>query len=250
VTLDSAEIVDHGSPVPFYAQLSGYIEQKVRSYKWVAGQLLPSEQELCAIAGVSRTVVRQAINELERKGLVTKQSGKRSSIAFPIYQGSLMQNLSGFYEDAMATGQHPTTKVLGLRVIPATQEIGEALQIEEGSPVIELNRLRFLDGEPEVLVMTYLPQSMCPDLVNEELASQSLYRLLTQKYGLHITQGIRTMKAIALDRKSARLLGVRTGSPALLMKSRGQLADGRPLEYFIALHRGDRAQFEVKLVSA
>jgi len=250
VSLDSAKIVDHSSPIPFYAQLSGYIEQQVRSYKWVAGQLLPSEHELCAVAGVSRTVVRQAINELEHKGLVTKQSGKRSSIAFPIYQGSLMQNLSGFYDDAIAKGRQPYTKVLGLQVIPAAPEIGAALQIEEGSPVIELNRLRFLDGEPEVLVVTYLPQSMCPGLLNEDFSNESLYRLLAQKYGLRITQGIRTIKAIALDRKSAGLLGVRTGSPALLLKSRGQLADGRPLEYFIALHRGDRAQFEVKLVSA
>lgn len=250
VILESAKIVDHSSPVPFYAQLGAYIEQQIRDFKWVAGQLLPSEQDLCAIAGVSRTVVRQAITELERKGLVTKRSGKRSSVAFPMYQGSLMQNLSGFYEDAIAKGQQPYTKVLGLRVIPASTEIGESLHIEAGSPVIELNRLRFLDQEPEVLVVTYLPQSICPGLVNEDFSNESLYKILAQKYGLRITQGIRTIKAIALDRKSAQLLGVRTGSPALLLKSSGLLADGRPLEYFVAVHRGDRAQFEVKLVSA
>jgi len=249
VRLEPAQIVDHSSPVPFYAQLNGYIERQIKDHKWAAGQLLPSEQELCAAAGVSRTVVRQAIAELERKGLVTKQSGKRSSVAFPKYEGSLMQNLSGFYDDALARGQRPFTKVLGLRVIPATPEIGEALHIEEGDPVIELNRLRFLDDEPEVLVVTYVPQSLCPGLVNEDLANGSLYRLLAQKYGLRITQGFRTIKAIALDRESARLLGVRTGSPALLLKSIGLLNDGRPLEYFIAVHRGDRAQFEVKLVS-
>jgi GntR family transcriptional regulator len=250
VRLESAQIVDHSSPVPFYVQLSGYIERQIKDHNWTAGQLLPSEQELGSAAGVSRTVVRQAIAELERKGLIAKQSGKRSSVAFPKYEGSLMQNLRGFYDDALAREQRPYTKVLGLRVIPATPEIGDALHIEEGASVIELNRLRFLDDEPAVVVVTYLPQSMCPGLVNEDLANESLYRLLVQKYGLRITQGFRTIKAIALDRESARLLGVRTGSPALLLKSIGLLTDGRPLEYFIAVHRGDRAQFEVKLVSA
>jgi GntR family transcriptional regulator len=249
VRLEAEQIVDHNSPVPYYFQLIGYIERRIKDQNWTAGQLLPSEQELCDAAGVSRTVVRQAIAELERKGLVTKQSGKRSTVAFPRYEGSLMQNLRGFYDDAVARGQRPTTKVLGLRVIAATLEISEALRLEEGAPVIELNRLRFLDDEPEVVVVTYLPQAMCPNLVHEDLANESLYRLLAQKYALRITQGFRTIKAIALDRESAKLLGVRTGSPALLLKSIGLLADGRPLEYFISIHRGDRAQFEVKLVS-
>ncbi len=249
VRLESAPIVDHSSPVPFYFQLRGYVERQIKGRHWTAGQLLPSEQELGSAAGVSRTVVRQAIAELERQGLITKQSGKRSSVAFPKYAGSLMQNLRGFYDDAVARGQQPCTKVLDLRVIAATPEIGEALHLMEGTPVIELNRLRFLDDEPEVLVVTYLPHSMCPGLVDEDFANESLYRLLDRKYGLRITQGFRTIKAIGLDRESARLLGVRTGSPALLLKSIGLLADGKPLEYFIAVHRGDRAQFEVKLVS-
>jgi GntR family transcriptional regulator len=194
-------------------------------------------------------VVRQAIAELERKGLVTKKSGKRSTVAYPKYEGGLMQNLGGFYEDAVAKGQRPSTKVLALRVIAATPEIGEALHLDEGSPVIELNRLRFLDDEPEVLVVTYIPQSLCPGLVDEDLGNESLYWLLASKYGLRITEGFRTIKAIPLDHEAARMLGVRTGSPALLLKSIGLLASGRPLEYFIAIHRGDRAQFSVKLVT-
>lgn len=249
VRVDSGQLVDHASPVPFYFQLSGYVEAQIKDHKWKGGQLLPSEQELCAAAGVSRTVVRQAIAELERKGLVTKQSGKRSSVAFPRYEGTLMQNLRGFFDDAVARGQRPYTKVLELGVVAATPEISAALRLEEGAPVIKLNRLRFLDDEPEVEVVTYLPRSMCPGLVQQDLAKESLYRLLEQMYGLRITQGVRTIKAIALDRESARLLGVRTGSPALQLKSIGLLADGRPLEYFISVHRGDRAQFEVKLVS-
>jgi GntR family transcriptional regulator len=58
-------------------------------------------------------------------------------------------------------------------------------------------------------------------------------------------QGKRTIEAIRLDHKEAALLGLRTGSPALLLKSIGQLEDGRPLEYFVAKHRGDRSKFEV-----
>jgi GntR family transcriptional regulator len=248
VALEGRSVVDHSSPVPYYYQLITYVEQKVKAEEWRPGQLLPSEQEICDSAGVSRTVVRQALAELERKGLVSKHNGKRSSIAYPKYEGRLMQSLRGFYEDAVAGGQKPASRVLDMKVVPAGKEVAEALRLKPGSPVILLNRLRCLDNEPEVLVVTYLPENRCPSLVDEDLSSQSLYELLESKYSLRITQGFRTIEAIALDKPDARLLHVSPGSPALLLKSIGLLSDGTPLEYFVAKHRGDRAKFQVRLV--
>jgi len=242
------EIVKHDSPIPYYFQLTSYIEHKIKTKELLAGHLMPSEQEICQRLAISRTVVRQAMAELERKGLISKQSGKRSTVSYPRYDGSLMQNLRGFYEDAVSKGQEPTTRVLTLKVVPAEGEVADALKLSQGAPVIMLNRLRFLDGEPEVLVVTYLPESKCPDLVREDLSTQSLYELLARKYGLVIKTGHRTMEAIALDRLDAKLLGISPGSPALLLKSVGLLEDGTALEYFVAKHRGDRSKFHIYLV--
>jgi GntR family transcriptional regulator len=242
------DIVNHSIPVPLYFQFSRYVEQKIKAKELLPGQLMPSEQELCEKLQVSRTVVRQAMADLEHKGLITKQSGKLSTIAYPIYKGSLMQDLRGFYEDAVLKGQKPTTRVLGLTVVPAEGQVAKALKLNEGDPVIMLNRLRFLDGEPAVLVVTYLPETKCPDLVGEDLANQSLYELLARKYGLVISQGYRTVEAIALDRADAKLFGLQPGSPSLLLKSVGLLEDGTPLEYYVAKHIGDRSQFHIYLV--
>jgi len=244
----SAGVVDHRSPVPLYYQLATYIEQRIQSHEWKAGQLFPSEQELCGRVNVSRTVVRQAMAGLERKGLISKRNGKRTSVAVPRYEGALMQSLEGFYQEAVARGQRPDTKVLELRSVPAPNDVAQALGIAEGEPVIKLNRLRSLDGVPEVLVVTYLPERRCPDLLREELSNQSLYELLDRKYGLRLEKGLRTIGAIALDRADARLLGTKPGSPALLLKSIGFTEDGTPLEYFVAKHRGDRSTFTVQLV--
>jgi GntR family transcriptional regulator len=245
---DQPYIVRHDSPIPYYFQLASYVEEKIRAKHLLPGQLMPSEQEMCEQLGISRTVVRQAMAALERKGLITKQSGKRSAVSHPTYNGSLMQNLRGFYEDAVSKGQKPTTRVLELRVAPAESEVAEALKLNEGDPAILLNRLRFLDGEPEVLVMTYIPERKCPDLVREDLTNQSLYELLARKYRLVITKGYRTVEAVPLERGDAKLLGVRSKSPALLLKSVGLLEDGTPLEYFVAKHRGDRSRFRIDLV--
>ncbi len=245
LAIDHEGVVQHASPIPYYFQFCAYAETKINAREWRPGQLFPSEQELCEILGVSRTVVRQAMSELKRKGLIQKQNGKRSVIAVPQYEGGLMQTLRGLYQDVEQKGKKLTTRVLQFKVVEADAGVAEALRLSIGERVIRLDRLRFIDDAPEVYVSTYIPEALCPSLVNEDFTAQSLYHVLSTKFGLNIVQGKRTIEAITLNREEAALLGLRTGSPALLLKSIGQLENGTPLEYFVAKHRGDRSKFEV-----
>jgi GntR family transcriptional regulator len=247
VQLDSA-VIQRGSPIPFYFQLATYLEEKISSKQWAPGQILPSEEEFCRKLGVSRTVVRQAMASLESKNLLVKHDGKRSTVAFPKFEVGLMQSLCGFHEDAVASGQRPAAKVLGLAVKGAHAEVAEALGLPEGEPVIVLNRLRYLDGETEGVEVTYLPEALCPGLVDEDFSQHSLYELLERKCHLEMASGYRTIEAITAEHSYAELLGVRTGSPLLLLKGVGFLADGRRFEYFVARHRGDRSKFRVRVV--
>jgi GntR family transcriptional regulator len=169
-------------------------------------------------------------------------------VAVPAYEGTLMQSLRGFHEDALSRGQRPYTRVLDLRVVSADPEVAGALAVKEGEPVVLLSRLRFLDGVPEVFVVTYLLERMCPGLTSEDFSNQSLYALLASRYGHIIARGTRSIEAVGLTKTQAELLQAPTGSPALLLKSVGMLADGAPLEYYVAIHRGDRARFLVQLV--
>ena len=248
VSMKKLPPVDHGSPLPLYFQLCRIIEQKIEAKQWRPGQELPSEQLFCETFRLSRTVVRQALSELEHKGLIKKRNGKLSTIAYPSYHGGLMQSLRGFHEDATSRGLETSTKVLDFKVIPADRDIAEHLALREGEAVVMLNRLRFLSGEPEVLVVTYLPFNMCQAILGVDFTNRSLYEVLDREFGLRIAKGARRIQAIALDKADARLLGVKAGSPALLLASVGHLADGSPLEYFVSKHRGDRSQFEVQLV--
>ena len=137
IRLDSA-VIQRDSPIPFYFQLVTYIEEKISSKQWAPGQLIPSEEEFGRTLGVSRTVVRQAMASLESKSLIVKHDGKRSSVSYPKFKVGLMQSLCGFHEDAVASGQKPAAKVLGLGVKPAKVEVAEALGLNEGDPVIVL----------------------------------------------------------------------------------------------------------------
>ncbi len=248
VVFEGQGVIQRDSPVPYYYQLAQHIEKQIRARAWQPGQVLPSEQDLCEQLDVSRTVVRQAMTNLANKGLIIKHNGKRSSIAHLKYTEGLMQDLRGFHADALAKGQVPSTRVLEIRVVGATGEVAEALQVEEGEPLIMMNRLRFINQVPTVLVVTYIPERLCPRLLDEDLTDKSLYDVLAEKYGLVIAEGYRTIEAVSASREEAKLLGVEKGSPLLLLKSVGFLEDGTPLEHFTALHRADRTKFQVRLV--
>jgi GntR family transcriptional regulator len=246
--LGSIESIHKDSPLPLYFQLKELLRQEIESGYWQPGQRIPSEAELCQAFDISRSVVRQALRELEYQGLLYREQGKGTFVAQPKISESLMQDLTGFYEDMMAKGLTQVTKVLREEVQPANKKIANYLQIEPGDQVIVIERLRSVDNEPIVLVTTYLPYNICPDLVDEDLSTQSLYALLEKKHGLELSHGRRTIEAVAANEYEARLLGVEEGVPLVLLDSVSYLRDGRPIEYFHAVHRGDRSRFEVEVV--
>jgi GntR family transcriptional regulator len=105
-----------------------------------------------------------------------------------------------------------------------------------------------VDEDPIQLVTTYLPAELCPDVAEADLTRGSLYDLLNDRYGLVVASGTRLLEAVAAQRPVSTLLGVKKGAPLFRMESVSYLQDGRPLEYYIAWHRGDRTKLEIQTV--
>jgi GntR family transcriptional regulator len=246
--LGGVEAVQKDSPLPLYFQLKELLRQEIESGRWQPGQRIPSEAELCQAFDISRSVTRQALRELQYQGLLYRERGKGTFVAQPKISERLMQDLSGFYEDMVAKGLTPVTKVLRQEVQPADRKIASYLQIGPGDKVIAIERLRSVGSEPNHLVTTYLPYNICPDLIDEDLSTQSLYALLEEKYGFELSHGRRTIEAVAANQYEAQLLGIAEGAPLALLDSVSYLNDGRPIEYFHGVHRGDRSRFDVEVV--
>lgn len=246
--LSTGDSIEFESNIPYYLQLIAVLKDRIARGIWKPGDQIPSEPELCSIFGVSRTVVRQALLELELDGLVIRRKGKGTFIADPKINESLVQKLTGFYQDMVDRGRKPVTKVLNHEVQQATSKIAGFLDLAPGTEVISTERLRFVNDEPIVLVTTYIPYALCPLLAEYDLTNQSLYSVLEKEFGLVISHGRRTIEAVPANKREAQYLMVREGAPLILLDSVTYLEDGTPLEYYHAVHRGDRSRFEVELV--
>ncbi|MDH7485094.1 MAG: GntR family transcriptional regulator [Anaerolineae bacterium] len=240
--------VDYDSPIPYYVQIKEALREHIERGDWRPGDQLPGEPELCRIFGVSRTVIRQALKDMEYRGLIVRRKGKGTFVAEPKILEGLVQKLTGFYQDMVERGYTPVSQVLKREVIPANPKVAAYLGLEPDVPVIVIERLRFIEDEPIVLVTTYLPYELCPEILHEDLSGQSLYACLEKRYGLTIARGRRTIEAVPANEYEAQLLQVEKGTPLVLLDSVSYLEDGTPVEYYHALHRGDRSRFEVELV--
>jgi GntR family transcriptional regulator len=244
----SISAIDRSSPIPYYIQLKDTIREKIERGEWKAGDQIPSEPDLCLMFNVSRTVIRQALKDIAYEGLIVREKGKGTFVAEPKISESLIQNLTGFYQDMQDRGHTPVSKVLKQEVIPANPKVAKYLSLAAGALVIEIQRLRFVQGEPIVLVTTYLPYSLCPKLMQIDLTNRSLYKFIEEECNLFISRGQRVIEAVAANDHEAQLLQVPEGAPLILINSVSYLSDGTPIEYYHAIHRGDRSRFEVELL--
>ncbi|MBL8132288.1 MAG: GntR family transcriptional regulator [Anaerolineae bacterium] len=241
-------MIDFDSPIPYYIQVKDVIRGRIRDGTWSPGDRLPSEAEMCDLFTVSRTVVRQALQDLIHEGLIKRRKGKGSFVAAGKISEQLVQKLTGFYQDMVEQGLQPVTQVLKQHVVAASPVVAGYLKLEPGTPVIEVERVRSVQNVPIVVVTTYLPYNLCPNLVTDDLNNQSLYALLENRYQITITRGRRTIQAVLAEGQEAKLLEVSKGAPLFRLDSISYLSDGTAVEYYFAYHRGDRSQFEVELI--
>ncbi len=239
--------VDRESGIPYYIQVRDAILARVRAGVWKSGDQLPSEPKLCEYFGVSRTVIRHALDTLAVQGVIRREKGSGTFIAEPKITERLVQKLTGFYHDMVEQGYTLTTDVLKQAVVPADSEIAAQLHLKPETPVIEIERLRAVDSTPIQHVTTYIPLELCEALVDADLRNQSLYAFLDEQCGLMIARGHRVIEAVPADKRIASMLDIAPGAPLIRLVSVSYLEDGTPVEFYRALHRGDRTRFEVEL---
>ena len=235
---------DH--PLPLHGQLRHAISEMISRRALRRGDLLPSEPQLCEDFGVSRTVVRQALAELENEGMVRRVKGKGTFVGHPKTSERLVHTLMGLYEDVQERGGEVRSEVLQRERVPASAEIAEKLDVEVGTDVVFLRRMRFVDEEPWALSVAWLPEAAGVHTFSADMTRVSLYQLL-ERHGFLGATGWRSVEAVLADNESAIHLQLPVGSPLLKLKSVRRDDRGVPIEYFEALHRGDHSRFEFEL---
>ena len=235
-------------PTSLYYQVEEWLINKIYQEELRLGDKLPSEPQLVAALGVSRSVVRQALLELERKGWIERRQGIGTFVAKQHYKEDLLRGVQGLADIATAKGETVESEVLQFEEVSASASIAEHLRVTQSEPILVLQRLRRRVAKPHVLTVSYLPSKLVPGLLEHDFNGvQSLYQVLRHDYNLVAAFAWRAVEARTANDEQANLLGINVGDAMLVLHSTVFLQSGVPIEYFIGYHIGAETLFEMDI---
>ena len=239
--------VDAALATPRYLQLRDALRAALTDPGWPVDEPIPSERALMRVTGLSRTTVRQAVGELTSTGFLRRQHG-RGTFLVPTPVEQEVQGVYSFTDRVTRQGRTPSSTLLAREIRPASAEEAEALAVTVGEPLIRLVRLRRVDDEPVIVDVVRIPHALVPGLMDVDL-SGSLYGLLRGELGRPPVRSTDTLEAVTASAELAGWLGVRPGSPLILMRRLSLTTDDVPLELTEEYARPDRLRYRITLVS-
>lgn len=245
-----AHSLDRTVPIPLYYQLKNIITTEIDDGTYQPGQAIPTEEELISHFNISRTTVRQAITELVQEGRLYRVKSKGTFVAENKLNTDFISRLEPFNEQVSRLGKKPSTKVLDFRLGAAPANVAEALGLQQNDPIVFLQRLRYADDTPIVLVKTYLPMSLYDILKDCDFSQESLYHVMANHGPASKVHHVhRIVEAIQPPASIARLLECQLDVPLLFFTSTGFTAENVPVEYSKAYYRGDCNKFEITIMA-
>jgi GntR family transcriptional regulator len=198
---------------PLYRQVRDILLERIGAGVWRAGETLPSEQALALDLGVSQGTVRKVLDALTAEGLVERRQGKGTFIA----ENTQTRSLFRFFRMTRRSGERVIPERLSetVRLRPARAAEQKRLDLDRGARVVEIDRVRTIDGVPAVLENIIVPAVLVPGLEARKPLPNTLYSLYQSEYHLNIVSAHEELYPDVASAADARALGVAAGAPLL-----------------------------------
>ena len=219
---------------PLYRQVKETLIREIAQGRFPVTDPLPSEQKLAARFGVAQGTVRRALDDLARENLVIRQQGRGTFV----HAHGPERGRFHFFHLVAPDGERrlPTSRVLSITQRRATSEEALALQLATSAVVVDIWRVRDLQGRRAILETIILPDSLFPGLggLRETQVPNTLYQLYQERFGVIIHRAVETITAVAADPEDVVHLGLDRGAPLLKIERIAQTLDGTPVEIRIS----------------
>lgn len=240
---------------PAYLQIADDIRSQILDGALSGEDQLPSESALMADYGVSRIVVRQALDVLRSEGLIVKRHGLGSFVR--AQQPPRKRVLGVLYDErpagspfAAATsagGQTPEWDYQSRRTT-ASKVIAERLGIEPGDPVMRTSYRFHADGEPVMLSTSFEPLAFTGGTPIEQPEGGPVTGVVPRfdSIGVHITHVREDVTGRAARPYEAETLSVPAGVPVLVIE-RTYYVENKPVETADIVVSSDRYTLSYRL---
>lgn len=236
---------DKAAEGPQYLALRDQIALNIETGNLPVGARLPSERQLQATTGAARGTIREALFQLEAEGLIYRRDRSGWYVSPPPITYD-PRRWTGFMTYAAEQGRTPATETLSKESIPANTAVADIFRVAPGTPLHIIKRRRLIDGRPVLLEQIIVNPEFAPDLLSYSLDG-SLTHILTTNFDLEVARNRVDMRPCALVRDAADALGVKSGTPGLMVIRTSFDPEGRVVEYDQEYWRHDAIRVHVDL---
>jgi GntR family transcriptional regulator len=214
---------------------------------------LPSEAELVAEFGVSRTTVRAALTALQNEGLLRAQPGVgyfvrdmthviyRPQEEFGVKELPGADQLTGTTRASKVARADEMTYRFEVSIVAAPPDVARRLRVREGEFVVQRKRVRLLGDDPYQLLDGYYPRDVAEDTV--VMQPHDIERGVIRVLAEHGFPQVRALDEIWVRmprRDEVDRLRILPGTPVAEHITTGFTAEGRPVRMVRAVLPGDR----------
>lgn len=226
------------SSAPKYQVVHDEILERLQSGQYAIGMRLPTEGELSRAFDVSRVTVRKALEMLVRAGFLTSRQGSGYSVATLSPPASTC--LASFTDKVLFEGRVPGARLL--RVETPAQDVPATVASYFDEPLVLVERLRTVDGEPRMLTQTWIPQRLVPKMSAAQFPetgqNQSILRILRQEFGLEWTSACETLDSLLATANVSDILDVPENTPILSQACTAFDTDGKAVFFDLVYRQG------------
>lgn len=231
------------SRIPRYVQLAGLFRQRIARGIWSSESKLPSLDALTREFDVARVTVRQAVDLLEREGLVSAQQGRGTFVTGePSRKRSIrletsLRSLAEVYRD----DKPQLTLIEEASALPR-------LEPNDGGAAPRyhfMRRVHSREGQPYCVISIYLDERVfrrAPRRFRRETVIPVLLDLKTR-----IARAHQSLRIGTADLETAGHLGIAVNAPVAEVRRVFRAPDGTVLYLGEVTYRGDYIHLEMDL---
>lgn len=227
--------------LPRYQRLRDEIVSRIAEGQWQPGDAIPTEQELATTFSMAVGTVRKAVDLLVTEGMLERHQGRGTFVRRPSFDGSLFR----FFRFQSRSGERriPQSQILKRSVVEASATVAATLQIKPGDSVIQMGRLRLIEGVPVLSEDIWLPYARFAAFAKLPVADigNLLYPVYETVCKQVVASATETLTIEAAHAKHARLLKIEAGDPVVMIERLALGYDRQPLEW--RRSRGPASQF-------
>ncbi|WP_131798799.1 GntR family transcriptional regulator [Gilliamella apicola] len=217
-----------------------YVEEQIKANPTIVSKKL-TERALAEHFGVSRTTIRNALNDLAMEGYVFQNDTNVEP--HKIFEINMLK-MSSFSEEVKKEDDiELNIKVLTNQIINMPAELRSFFGSNE--KLIRIVRQRILNKTPLSYEVTYLPSNRFKGLEQVDLNNVSLYQFLKENYPFKPSHGREEITYESATEDKAKYLEVIEGTPIYKVSSNSFDINFQPFEHTEQYLSGKRFKYHL-----